>query len=988
YLFVKQLLPVLFSSSPSKQSKQQYNIPSHTIHDWLLYVIEFYTEYSTFCSINREENNDETYLNVKLQGSDTMTFYCDEPFEQINDLLHSAILQADWSQYSPQTTTKKSDNSSSIFNYHSQLIRLSTMCEKDVRSPLACPLSCYLLCTSFPLYVYSTLELSKSVEQKQDYYMFLRAVKLSNQNKNNHYARKQIKSSSLATNYLNKFVNCFLLYSTCLDLIQSKSSFQQQYLNLINKIQLYKCKNYQILFKLYQYFSIEKKFSQIVDESESITAIGEHNIPIQDTPSSPTSTESVSTAPPSLSLSSSSPLKVVDLDELIQKYEDDIIKLRNLPSQYIHSTLQLCSLYLILRHQKRKTITLAIDTLIYVQQYFHSKSHVTIQKQIVYPLLSGTSLNEENNPTDNHYYFINQTYETCFVYLLQIICTCFFSYKDNDYLSNEHTYLGHCLVLLQYYSIKKEAIHEKDDDYEYRSMINDLMLKIQHHQTLEYPKLFSYIYDRSLLGELLNFVQKYPLIMNRQQGQVASQRVWSLFDNSNTNNIKTMGVKKRKLDDDDVEELVTYNDEQFIDHLIQHVSNMTNLNLDQKLNLLYKFIISERKTLQEYYRMHKFQFIKSSSCPILTSASINMSQQIQTASTSLKRRYDDDENDENDSSPIQRPSSSAIKRPRLISTSSESSKNLNVEENDAVNRWLNNSIEELTLRIPYDCMGSFYLGLTEIEVVENDLKTLSVLLITPLQELDYIRVFQRLQAINAFLCLCDNFHGIKERCKQLIQLVGKAWFTILKLLLPSSLFPLNNNEVTKPLILTCDDVKKLWFIRQNIPHFSSILKACAFQGEFITQNGTRYSQYPVVLTYIRTIWLLLKKDLFKRQLRPLLNTTNLMSVERVDNFQIADKRIQMYVYFLSQFFQFSTLEAEVQQEQIKDYNFISEFEKYRNLNDIDSEKYIVSDMQQWKYEQIYKKYSNHCHCTQTSPCAVNIKEKTDGINLLFSEIDN
>ena len=104
-----------------------------------------------------------------------------------------------------------------------------------------------------------------------------------------------------------------------------------------------------------------------------------------------------------------------------------------------------------------------------------------------------------------------------------------------------------------------------------------------------YPKhLFStlsgsslrYIYDRKLLGQFLKYVQT----------STNKDRRWT---------ISKSGSKRKIDDDDDADDTgkKALTDEQFIEKLIQHVSNVTQWTDEQRRAAIYTFIIDERQTL-------------------------------------------------------------------------------------------------------------------------------------------------------------------------------------------------------------------------------------------------------------------------------------------------------------------------------------------------------------------------------------------------------
>jgi hypothetical protein len=108
-----------------------------------------------------------------------------------------------------------------------------------------------------------------------------------------------------------------------------------------------------------------------------------------------------------------------------------------------------------------------------------------------------------------------------------------------------------------------------------------LQIKQQYLSLFNYPKnlfhtlsptLLRYIYDQKLLGQLLKYIQT----------TTTNERYWII---NNTN--------KRKLDDDEKK----INDEQFIEKIIQHVSNITQWTDEQRRYAIYSYIIDERETL-------------------------------------------------------------------------------------------------------------------------------------------------------------------------------------------------------------------------------------------------------------------------------------------------------------------------------------------------------------------------------------------------------
>lgn len=112
-----------------------------------------------------------------------------------------------------------------------------------------------------------------------------------------------------------------------------------------------------------------------------------------------------------------------------------------------------------------------------------------------------------------------------------------------------------------------------------------LQIEQQRSSSFIYPKtlfqtfsgtLLRYIYDQKLLSQLLKYIQTTTTTTN--------ERRWIINNNN-----------KRKLDDDEENNKLT--DEQCIEKIIQHVSNITQWTDEQRRYTLYTYIIDERQTL-------------------------------------------------------------------------------------------------------------------------------------------------------------------------------------------------------------------------------------------------------------------------------------------------------------------------------------------------------------------------------------------------------
>ena len=89
-LFVQDLLPLVL------ENRQKLDIQSHVCHQWLMSAIEFYLEYYIHSS-------KFAHHRVQLQGSESETFFCENPMESIEKLLQSAVnIQENfhWQQFS------------------------------------------------------------------------------------------------------------------------------------------------------------------------------------------------------------------------------------------------------------------------------------------------------------------------------------------------------------------------------------------------------------------------------------------------------------------------------------------------------------------------------------------------------------------------------------------------------------------------------------------------------------------------------------------------------------------------------------------------------------------------------------------------------------------------------------------------------------------------------------------------------------------------
>ncbi|CAF1148058.1 unnamed protein product [Didymodactylos carnosus] len=252
-------------------------------------------------------------------------------------------------------------------------------------------------------------------------------------------------------------------------------------------------------------------------------------------------------------------------------------------------------------------------------------------------------------------------------------------------------------------------------------------------------------------------------------------------------------------------------------------------------------------------------------------------------------------------------------------------------------QWYTISEKELMKRIPPECFGTDYTGYCEIEVIENNLKALNVILKPDNYPVDYIRAFRRLEGLQEFLKLCDNFDTIqngKERCKSLVHLLATCWFNVLYGLLPKCILPMKRDD--RQLVVnshfSLDDIEKLHFLNKEIPNFGQVLEeACAY-GKKLTHDSKRFSQYMVVLHYLLKTWNLLGENVIDRR-RTTLTTTSYIEIPT---------SVVLYSRLIAQYF--STLTDE-------DLDYIKACDKYEEkYNGLGGQKYDLSILQMWEFE--------------------------------------
>ncbi|CAF0989052.1 unnamed protein product [Rotaria sordida] len=501
-LFVQDLLPIVL------ENRQRLNIQSHLCHKWLIYAIEFYLEYLIKCF----KNNYITNIHIKLEGNYDRTYQCDNPIEQIEKLMNLAMSVQE--NFSWQQFILYHGNQIESTNRRQKLLELRILIDRAHNSTIRCPLECFIFCTSFPIYIQSILNLSSLLNSEiyKDYIFICTTI--------------SIKTLINKQNEINNFelIENFNLFIECLNLLQQSqtSSCLKLYQETIDKIHLNSnIENYQRLLKLFYFHYIIQK-SKIEKTNKTNEETNQNNIIIiDDTPQSPTMQDE------SNSIVNNSPLLALDIENLIQKLNDNSLE----------SRLQICSLFPIshLSDQRHSTISFCIDTLIYLYENYSSNTQQQQQQQQQTLLSISTD-----------YCFIPCSYNIFFDYILDII------------LQN----VSPTLILLQ---IEQERLSLSSLSSTTTSIYPKNLL-----HTLS-PTLLRYIYDQKLLGQLLKYIQT----------TTTNERRWI------TNN------NKRKLDDE--ENKLT--DEQFIEKIIQHFSNITQWTDEQRRYAIYTYIIDQRQIL-------------------------------------------------------------------------------------------------------------------------------------------------------------------------------------------------------------------------------------------------------------------------------------------------------------------------------------------------------------------------------------------------------
>jgi len=133
----------------------------------------------------------------------------------------------------------------------------------------------------------------------------------------------------------------------------------------------------------------------------------------------------------------------------------------------------------------------------------------------------------------------------------------------------------------------------------------------------------------------------------------------------------------------------------------------------------------------------------------------------------------------------------------------------------------------------------------ELEVIENCLMDIAKGIFlkrrNQMSFSHYITAFRRLEALTIVLDVTNNFPGIDdgERFYEIIRVIGACYVTILRDLLPKSMF--NNEE------LNDDEMRKLNKISHQLPNFKEILKRALIIGHMLLTMGDECSGYTNIL---------------------------------------------------------------------------------------------------------------------------------------------
>jgi len=105
----------------------------------------------------------------------------------------------------------------------------------------------------------------------------------------------------------------------------------------------------------------------------------------------------------------------------------------------------------------------------------------------------------------------------------------------------------------------------------------------------------------------------------------------------------------------------------------------------------------------------------------------------------------------------------------------------------------------------------------------------------------YILTFRRLEALTIVLDCTDNFSSMDDgaRFVEIIRVIGACYVTILRDLLPKSMF--NNEELNN------EEMRKLNKISHQLPNFKEVIKRALIIGHMYLTIGDTFSGYTNIL---------------------------------------------------------------------------------------------------------------------------------------------
>ena len=133
----------------------------------------------------------------------------------------------------------------------------------------------------------------------------------------------------------------------------------------------------------------------------------------------------------------------------------------------------------------------------------------------------------------------------------------------------------------------------------------------------------------------------------------------------------------------------------------------------------------------------------------------------------------------------------------------------------------------------------------ELEVIENCLLDLAKGIFlkrkSPMNFGHYITTFRRLEALLIIVGCADSLPMIDdgERFEEIIRVVGACCVTVLRDLLPESMF--DDRNVTE------DEMKKLKKIAHQLPNFLDVLKHAIILGHHLLTIGDTFSAFTHIL---------------------------------------------------------------------------------------------------------------------------------------------